>query len=136
MPRALFVLALFTFLLGYLFGLVASPLAWAQTSPARGAHNAAHGAQNIQRSDDMRLADYLGFLRQIAPAAEDGAKDYLAAFERRCGRALTTAELRRAMSQGDGDPVLMGLIRARQLRDTAGREQLAGQLRCPSRGQQ
>ena len=132
MPRALLALALFTFMIGYLFGLVTSPLAWAQTSPARGTLN---GAQSTQRSDDMPLADYLGFLRQIAPAAEDGARDYLATFEQRCGRALTTAELRRAMSQGDGDPVLMGLIRASQLRDTAAREQLAGQLRCPSRGQ-
>ena len=133
MPRALFALASFSFLLVFLLGLVASQLAWAQTSPARGVLN---GAQSVQRSDDMPLADYLGFLRQIAPAAEDGAKDYLAAFERRCDRVLTTAELRRAMSQGDGDPVLMGLIRASQLRDTAAREQLAGQLRCPSRGRQ
>ncbi|MFY9327209.1 MAG: hypothetical protein WAO76_04200, partial [Georgfuchsia sp.] len=121
MPRALFALASFSLLLSFLLGLVASPLAWAQTSPARGALNAAQSAQSFQRSDDMPLADYLGFLRQIAPAAEDGARDYLAAFERRCGRALTTAELRRAMSQGDGDPVLMGLIRASQLRDTAAR---------------
>ena len=133
MPRALLAPALFSLLLGFVFGLVASPIAWAQTSPARGALNA---VQPVQRSDDMPLTDYLGFLRQIAPAAEDGAKDYLAAFERRCDRVLTTAELRRAMSQGDGDPVLMGLIRASQLRDTAAREQLAGQLRCPSRGRQ
>ena len=131
MPRALLAPALFSLLLGFVFGLVASPIAWAQTGPARGALNA---VQPVQRSDDMPLTDYLGFLRQIAPAAEDGAKDYLAAFERRCDRVLTTAELRRAMSQGDGDPVLMGLIRASQLRDTAAREQLAGQLRCPSRG--
>ena len=35
---------------------------------------------------------------------------------------------------GDGDPVLMGLIRANHLRDTAAREGLAGQVRCPARG--
>ena len=81
----------------------------------------------------MPLADYLGLLRQIAPAAEAGAKDYLAAFEQRCGRALTTTELRQAMSAGDGDPVLMGLIRASHLRDTVARERLAGQIRCPAR---
>ena len=80
------------------------------------------------------LADYLGLLRQIAPAAEAGAKDYLASFEQRCGRPLTSIELRRAMSQGDGDPVLMGLIRASHLRDATAREQLAGQIRCPIRG--
>jgi len=82
----------------------------------------------------MPLADYLGLLRQIAPAAEAGAKDYLAAFERHCGRTLTATELRQAMSDGDGDPVLMGLIRASHLRDTAAREGLAGQVRCPARG--
>ena len=81
----------------------------------------------------MPLADYLGLLRQIAPAAEAGAKDYLASFEQRCGRPLTSIELRRAMSQGDGDPVLMGLIRASHLRDTTAREQVAGQIRCPIR---
>jgi hypothetical protein len=82
----------------------------------------------------MPLADYLGLLRQIAPAAEAGTKDYLAAFERRCGRALTATELRQAISDGDGDPVLMGLIRASHLQDTVAREQLAGQIRCPARG--
>ncbi len=81
----------------------------------------------------MRLADYLGLLRQIAPAAEAGARDYLAAFARRCGRALTPTELRRAMADGDGDPALMALIRANHLGDTAGREQLAGQIRCPGK---
>ena len=81
----------------------------------------------------MPLADYLGLLRQIAPAAETGARDYLAAFARRCGRALTPAELRRAMADGDGDPVLMALIRANHLGDTAGREQLAGQIHCPGK---
>ena len=38
------------------------------------------------------------------------------------------------MSDGDGDPVLMGLIRASHLHETAAREQLAGQIRCPARG--
>ena len=68
----------------------------------------------------------------IDPAvlAEAGARDYLAAFARRCGRPLTPAELRRAMADGDGDPALMALIRANHLGDTTGREQLAGQIRC------
>jgi hypothetical protein len=89
--------------------------------------------QGVQPSDNVPLADYLALLRQIAPAAEAGARDYLAAFARRCGRPLTPAELRRAMADGDGDPALMALIRANHLGDTAGREQLAGQIRCPGK---
>ncbi len=96
--------------------------ACAQTSPAQG---------NLASADDMPLADYLGLLRQIAPAAEDGAKAYLAAFRQRCGRTVSTAELRRAISDGQGDPVLMGLIRASQLRDAHAREQWLARLRCP-----
>ena len=103
MPRPLLTLAL--------FGLLTSSTAWAQ-SPLVGAPT-----QGTQPSDNVPLADYLGLL--------------LAAFARRCGRTLTPAELRRAMADGDGDPALMGLIRANHLGDTAGREQLAGQIRCP-----
>ncbi len=82
--------------------------------------------------DDMPLADYLGLLAQIAPAAQEGAQTYLNAFQQRCGRTPSTAELRRAMSEGDGDPVLMGLIRAAHLRDTAARDSLVQRLRCPA----
>lgn len=118
MPRSLFTLGL--------FGLLAYAAVWAQ-SPLVGTPV----TQGVQPSDNVPLADYLALLREIAPAAEAGARDYLAAFARRCGRALTPAELRRAMADGDGDPALMGLIRANHLGDTAGREQLAGQIRCP-----
>lgn len=96
----------------------------AQTSPARGA---------LQSADAMPLTDYLGLLGQIAPAAEDGAKAYLSAFQQRCGRVLSTAELRRSMTQGEGDPVLMGLIRASHLKDAAARDQWIQQLRCPEK---
>jgi hypothetical protein len=130
MSRAMLLLAL--------LGLLAGPAAWSQTSPARGPLNGpqdrTQAPQGALRSDEMPLADYLDLLRQIAPAAEAGARDYLAAFERRCGRALTTSELRRAMSEGDGDPVLMGLIRSNYRGDTAAHEQLAGQIRCPGKG--
>ncbi len=133
MPRPLVTLAL--------FGLLASSSAWAQPPLAGAALPSPPGSppavQGTQLSDNnMPLADYLALLRQIAPAAEAGARDYLAAFERRCGRALTPAELRRAMADGDGDPVLMALIRANHLGDTAGREQLAGQIRCPGKATQ
>ncbi len=96
----------------------------AQTSPTRGA---------LQSTDDVPLADYLSLLQQIAPAAEEGTKVYLAAFHQRCGRTLHTVELRRAMTQGEGDPVLMGLIRASHLKDAAAREQWVQQLRCPGK---
>ncbi|QDL38732.1 hypothetical protein [Rhodoferax sediminis] len=110
-------------LLAAMSTLAGSP-ALAQTSPARGA---------LQSSDDMPLPDYLGLLGQIAPAAEEGAKAYLTAFQQRCGHALSTAELRRSMTQGDGDPVLMGLIRASHLRDAAARDQWVQRLRCPGK---
>ncbi|MDO8771596.1 MAG: hypothetical protein Q7K57_23375 [Burkholderiaceae bacterium] len=105
--------------------LMARSSAQAQTSPARG---------SLQSTNDMPLADYLGLLQQIAPAAEEGTKTYLAAFHQRCGRTLSTVELRRAMTQGEGDPVLMGLIRASHLKDATARNQWIQQLRCPDKG--
>lgn len=125
MTKALLLLAL--------LGLLTQPAARGQTGPATGP---LHRTPTALRNNDMPLADYLGLLRQIAPAAEAGANDYLAAFERRCGRALTTAELHHAISAGDGDPVLMGLIRANHLRDVTARDQLAGQIPCPGKGPQ
>jgi hypothetical protein len=119
MRRALLLLAT--------LGILAAPAVRAQISPAR-------GPLPVSGPDgDMPLADYLALLRQIAPAAEEGARDYIAAFAQRCGRPLTMAALRRAMAEGDGDPVLMGLIRARHLQDAAARERLAGQIRCPAK---
>ena len=118
-------------------GLLIGAAAGAQTHPALPTFKTGQGSTpEIQQhhADAMPLADYLSLLRQIAPAAEAGTKNYLAAFERRCGRTLTTTELRRAMSQGDGDPVLMGLIRASYQRDSAAREQLAGQIVCLGKG--
>ena len=99
---------------------------WGQTSPARGPL-----PKSDAHADEMPLDDYLGLLQRIAPAAEAGARAYLAVFQRRCGRPMRTSELRRALSQGDGDPVLLGLIRANHLRDAAGEEQWAQQVRCP-----
>ena len=84
-------------------------------------------------SDDMPLTDYLALLAQIAPAAHEGAQAYLQAFRQRCGRPLRTAELRRAMSEGDGDPVLMGMVRASHLRDASGLVQLGQHVVCDQR---
>ncbi|MDZ7855322.1 hypothetical protein [Sphaerotilus sp.] len=88
-------------------------------------------------ADDVPMDDYLGLLAQISPAAREGAEGYLQAFQRRCGRALTTQELRRAVSDGDGDPVLMGMIRANHPSQQAERDvtlqQLAQRVRCDQR---
>ena len=88
-------------------------------------------------ADDVPMDDYLGLLAQISPAAREGAQGYLQAFQRRCGRALTTQELRRAVSDGDGDPILMGMIRAfhpsQQAQRDATLQQLALGIRCDQR---
>ena len=84
-------------------------------------------------ADDMPLADYLGLLAQISPAAHEGALAYLRAFQQRCGRAMQTAELRRAMADGEGDPALMGMIRASHLKDTSALAQFGQRIACERR---
>lgn len=111
--------------LAALIALLAFSPAQAQTSPAHGA---------IPAEGDMPMADFLALLQQIAPSAADGAKVYLGAYRLRCGRTPTTAELRHALAREDGDPVLMGLIRASQQQDLAARNQLVRQIRCPDGG--
>jgi hypothetical protein len=120
MPRIFIAAAL-------LLGLTAGT-ASAQTSPAFG--------PLPDSTLDMPLADYLGLLRQIAPAAESGARTYLAAVRLRCGRTLTTADLRQAVADSEGNPALMGLIRAAHQQDTAARNRLVAQLPCPIGGAQ
>jgi hypothetical protein len=78
------------------------------------------------------MADYLALLRQIAPPAELGARDYLAAFRLRCGRAMASAELRQAFASEPGDPILMGLIRASQRQDMTMRQALLSRVSCPA----
>ena len=89
------------------------------------------------QADDVPMDDYLGLLAQISPAAREGAQGYLQAFQRRCGRVLTTQELRRAVSDGDGEPVLMGMICANHPSQQAQRDvtlqQLAQRIRCDQR---
>jgi hypothetical protein len=127
MLRTLFTLSL--------FGLLAFSTAWAQI-PLAGAPFQPPNRTPGKAFSPLTTCHW----PTISPcsgksphAAEAGARDYLAAFARRCGRPLTPAELRRAMADGDGDPALMALIRANHLGDTAGREQLAGQIRCPGK---
>ena len=94
----------------------------AQTSPARGP---------IPVAAQMPMEDYLGLLRQIAPAAETGARQYLAAIRLKCSRNLGSDELRIALGQDRGDPQLLELIRASHMRDEAARERAVRQIRCP-----
>ncbi|PND33871.1 hypothetical protein C1I89_06330 [Achromobacter pulmonis] len=107
-------------------GVLAGASALAQTSPAFGPLPA-----STAPADDMPLADYFGLLLQIAPAAESGARTYVAAVQLRCRHTMGTAELRRAMAEGEGNPTLMGLIRAAHLKDTVTRDRLVAQLPCP-----
>lgn len=93
----------------------------AQTSPAQPSPAVA---------GDMPMDDYLALLAHIAPAAHEGARAYRLAWQQRCGRSLTTAELRVAMAVGDGDPVLMGMIRASHVRDSASLASLATRIDC------
>jgi len=94
----------------------------AQTSPARGPRPA---------DTQMPMEDYLGLLRQIAPAAETGARQYLATIRLRCARSLDSSELRLALSQTNGNPQLLELIRASHLRDDGARKRLVRQIQCP-----
>lgn len=79
---------------------------------------------------DVPMADYLALLQQISPAAHQGAQAYLQAHERRCRRSLSSRELRQAMAEGDGDPLLMAMIRASHLQDGPGLAQLGEQVSC------
>ena len=93
----------------------------AQTSPAQ---------PGAPVAGEMPIEDYLALLARIAPAAHDGARAYRQAWLQRCDRPLTTAELRVAMAVGDGNPVLMGMIRASHLRDAPALASLAAQIDC------
>lgn len=103
-------------------------LALVAAAMGAGVDMATAGAEAI--TDDMPMPDYLGLLAQISPAAQRGAQAYMLAFERRCGRPLRTAQLRQAMADGDGDPVLMAMIRASHLRDTSALGPLGQRIRC------
>ncbi len=80
---------------------------------------------------DMPIESYLSLLSQVAPAARDGAEAYMAAFRKRCGRALKTVELRRAFSEGSGNPTLMAMVRATHQKDTAAVQRLGATIACP-----
>lgn len=91
-------------------------------------------AQQPDFRDDIPLDVYLDALAQISPAAREAADTYLQAFQRRCNRSLTTRELRRAVADGDGDPVLMGMIRAVYQKDANALRTLSSSVSCARRG--
>lgn len=93
------------------------------------------GGANAQSTSpvEMPIEDYLGLLRQIAPAAETGARTWLAAHATRCGRRLGSTELRRAISDDAGDPTLMAMIRAAQVQDKHALHRLSLGLPCHPR---
>jgi len=80
---------------------------------------------------DMPIESYLSLLSQVAPAAREGAQAYMAAFGKRCGRALQTVELRRAFGEGSGNPTLMAMVRATHQKDTAAVQRLGATIACP-----
>lgn len=91
------------------------------------------GVQAQTFAGDVPMDEYLSLLDRLMPAARAGADAYRAAFSSRCGRQMKTMELRKAMAEGDGDPILMGMIRASHYRDQATLESLALQVQCPGR---
>lgn len=90
-------------------------------------------APRISGTADMPLADYLALLERIAPAARQGAEAFLEAHRHRCGRPLTTGELRAAIARDGGDAALMGMIRASQLRDMSALAALGPTVACRGR---
>jgi hypothetical protein len=102
------------------------------TLPMLTAQGPAHAQGDAPVIDgDMPIESYLALLSQVAPAARDGAEAYMAAFRKRCGRALQTVELRRAFAEGSGDPTLMAMVRATHQKDTAAVQRLGAAIACP-----
>ncbi len=83
-------------------------------------------------SDDVPLDEYLRALEQIIPSARDGAEAYMTAFEKKCRRPMRTIELRTAVSEGNGDPILMAMIRASHYKDLSVLESLKTAVSCPA----
>lgn len=109
------------------FAAVAAYLAVAVTSTFAQTH-----PERPEFRDDVPIEVYLSLLAQVAPPARDGAEAYMAAFKARCGRAMRTVELRRAVAEDGGNPTLMAMIRASHQRDTAALQRLAQQIACPA----
>ncbi len=79
---------------------------------------------------EVTMDEYLMLLGQVDPSARDGAEAFREAFRLKCKREISTLELRRAVAEGEGDPVLMGMMRASHQQDQAELRRLASQVRC------
>jgi hypothetical protein len=88
------------------------------------------GATAAPQDVEMPMAEYLALLGQIAPAAQDGAIAYTLAYERKCKTPLSSTQLRRAISDGSGDPLLWQMMRAAHARDSTTLAQLGPQIQC------
>jgi len=87
-------------------------------------------AQTTVTEDNVPLDEYMRMLEVISPSARAGAESYMAAFAKRCGRAMKTIELRRAVVHGDGDPLLMQMIQATHFRQSAEVQRLGATILC------
>ena len=88
------------------------------------------GARAQGYQDEVSREEYLAMLERILPAAREAAELYARSFSERCGRMLATAELRRAFADGNGDPVLMGMVRAQVQGDGRALRSLAASVKC------
>lgn len=105
---------------------------------SRASYRVSSGAVSIESTatwtDDVDMADYMQALTRLSPAATEGATAFMQAFLARCGRPLRTLELRRAVAEDAGDPVLMQMIRAAYEHDAAASLRLASQVDCSRYG--
>lgn len=86
------------------------------------------GALDIE--GEVPMEEYLELLKEVSPAARDGVEVYRQAVLAKCGRPVTVLDLRRAVAEGDGDPILMSMIRAVQQRDRGALRDLSLNVPC------
>lgn len=79
---------------------------------------------------NISLEEYLTTLGQINQAARVGAEVYLRVYQNRCGHPMGVGELRRAITDGNGDPVLMGIIHAAYHKDASTLRAMSTQISC------
>lgn len=92
---------------------------------------AAHVAAQHQPFDrEVPMEDVLAAISQISPLAREAADHYRDGFLARCGRPITSMELRRAFAAGRGEPVLMTMVTALARQDTLALNTLKGTVPC------
>jgi hypothetical protein len=83
--------------------------------------------------DDVPMDEYLLVLERIAPAAREAAQAYLRAYQENCGHPMQTVQLRQAVAEGSGEPVLMAMIRAAHDQDRDALRSLSARVPCGGR---